>query len=228
MRWPVLALACACSSKKPPPPTELEAIETALGHRLLGVVLAPSGTTYVDGHAVDDVHFPEALAKSTSKTDPINVWLLADRVPAVNTIAMLQIVAEQQPVARLMTTNVAGKAEIELCGRAELSREPFGDPESVRLIVVIDTARIWIGLSRVLEFQEIPNNQDGHDYPKLQQSLADHKQSAFFEGKRNDLEMSAQPEVKGEAYTFAFAAACNAGYTKLSILRADQISAQPR
>jgi biopolymer transport protein ExbD len=70
------------------------------------------------------------------------------------------------------------------------------DDETVTLSVLVQADRIWVGLSRVNEFQEIPKKGDVHDWEKLETTLKEHKASAFFADRTNI-------EVAGESTTQA-------------------------
>jgi biopolymer transport protein ExbD len=70
------------------------------------------------------------------------------------------------------------------------------DDEHVTLSVLVQSDRIWVGLSRVNEFQEIPKKQEDHDWEKLETTLKEHKASAFF-ADRTDI------EIAGESTTAA-------------------------
>lgn len=65
------------------------------------------------------------------------------------------------------------------------------DDETVTLSVLVQADRIWVGLSRVNEFQEIPKTAEGHDWGKFETTLKDHKASAFF-ADRADVEIAAE------------------------------------
>src|SRR3954470_19501815 len=65
------------------------------------------------------------------------------------------------------------------------------DDEHVTLSVLVQADRIWVGLSRVNEFQEIPKKGDSHDWEKFETTLKEHKSSAFF-ADRTDLEIAAE------------------------------------
>ncbi|MBA3465034.1 MAG: biopolymer transporter ExbD [Deltaproteobacteria bacterium] len=66
------------------------------------------------------------------------------------------------------------------------------DDETVTLSVLVQADRIWVGLSRVNEFQEIPKKGDGEqDWEKFETTLKEHKASAFF-ADRTDLEIAAE------------------------------------
>jgi len=66
------------------------------------------------------------------------------------------------------------------------------DDETVVLSVLVTRDKIWVGLSRVNEFQEIPNKTpDEPDWEKFETTLKDHKASAFF-ADRADIEIAAE------------------------------------
>lgn len=66
------------------------------------------------------------------------------------------------------------------------------DDEHVTLSVLVQADRIWVGLSRVNEFQEIPKKGDGEqDWEKFETTLKEHKASAFF-ADRTDIEVAGE------------------------------------
>src|SRR5678816_4666668 len=54
------------------------------------------------------------------------------------------------------------------------------DDEHVTLSVLVQSDRIWVGLARVNEYQDIPKKADEQDWDKLETTLKEHKASAFF------------------------------------------------
>jgi biopolymer transport protein ExbD len=68
------------------------------------------------------------------------------------------------------------------------------DDEHVTLSVLVQQDRIWVGLSRVNEFQDIPKKPESHDWEKLESTLKEHKASAFF-ADRFDLEIAAESTI---------------------------------
>ena len=66
------------------------------------------------------------------------------------------------------------------------------DDEHVTLSVLVQSDKIWVGLSRVNEFQDIPKLASGdHDWDKFETTIKQHKTSAFF-ADRTDLEIAAE------------------------------------
>lgn len=71
------------------------------------------------------------------------------------------------------------------------------DDETVSLSVLVQADRIWVGLSRVNEFQEIPKKAEGQDWEKFETTLKEHKASAFF-ADRADIEIAAESTPTNE------------------------------
>src|SRR3954470_12705834 len=73
--------------------------------------------------------------------------------------------------------NIA-KLDVKPAGRARDSIDkPKDDPE---LSVLIQADRIWVGVSRVNDFTEIPKTAQGYDWQKVEDVLKTQKASAFF------------------------------------------------
>ncbi|MDX2090982.1 MAG: biopolymer transporter ExbD [Kofleriaceae bacterium] len=67
-------------------------------------------------------------------------------------------------------TSAAGKARDGI-------KEDVGEPE---LSVLIESDEIWVGVSRLEEFERIPRVERDHDWAQLERSLAAHKASSLF------------------------------------------------
>src|SRR5215831_19386290 len=65
------------------------------------------------------------------------------------------------------------------------------DDEHVTLSVLVQADKIWVGLSRVNEFQEIPKKGEDQDWERFETTLKEHKSSSFF-AERYDLEIAAE------------------------------------
>jgi biopolymer transport protein ExbD len=70
------------------------------------------------------------------------------------------------------------------------------DDDHVTLSVLVQADKIWVGVSRVNEFQEIGKKGDEQDWDKFYSTLKDQKASTFF-SDRTDI------EVAGESTTAA-------------------------
>jgi biopolymer transport protein ExbD len=80
--------------------------------------------------------------------------------------------------------NIA-QINIQPKGKNRDTQQVQQDDETVTLSVLVQSDRIWVGLSRVNEFQEIPKKGDLQDWEKLETTLKEHKASAFFADRSN-------------------------------------------
>ena len=101
------------------------------------------------------------------------------------------------------------------------------DDERVNLSLLLTPERIWVGLSRVNEFQEIPimSTRD-HDWDKLEMTLKEHKVSAFF-ADRTDIEIALEGDRPVAELLATLYAACKVGFTDVAIFAAENLSARP-
>ncbi len=117
----------------------------------------------------------------------------------------------------------AGKArDVPLC-----EGDRCDDP---KLSLLVESDRVWIGVSRVDEFQEVLNTPAGHDWAKVEQLLAVHKRSSFFE-QHTDIEVAASstataPIPYGELIA-AMDTARHAGFLDVGLTDPNGLSARP-
>ena len=105
------------------------------------------------------------------------------------------------------------------------------DDETVTLSVLVQADRIWVGLSRVNEFQEIPKLAEGdQDWVKFETTLKEHKASAFF-ADRADLEIAAestlQSPVKYQDIIRAMDFAVKVGFVDVGLSDPAGLAARP-
>jgi biopolymer transport protein ExbD len=86
--------------------------------------------------------------------------------------------------------NIA-QINIQPKGKTRDTQNVQQDDEHVTLSVLIQADKIWVGLSRVNEFQEIDKKGTDQDWEKFETTLKEHKASAFF-SDRTDLEIAAE------------------------------------
>jgi biopolymer transport protein ExbD len=105
------------------------------------------------------------------------------------------------------------------------------DDEHVTLSVLVQSDRIWVGLSRVNEFQEIPKKADEHDWDKLETTLKEHKSSAFF-ADRADIEVAAestsQSPVDYQSVIRAMDLAVKTGFIDVGLTDPAGLAARPQ
>jgi biopolymer transport protein ExbD len=104
------------------------------------------------------------------------------------------------------------------------------DDETVTLSVLVQADRIWVGLSRVNEFQEIPKKAEDQDWEKFETTLKEHKASAFF-ADRADLEIAAesttQAPVKYQDVIRAMDYAIKVGFIDVGLSDPAGLAARP-
>jgi biopolymer transport protein ExbD len=122
--------------------------------------------------------------------------------------------------------------QVEPSGKARQGDEPpCGDDCPVKLSVLVDQDEIWIGLSRVNEFQRIARRADGtHDFDELERRLKEHKGSAFFRDS-TAIEVAAESTsaspVRYQTLVSAMDIAVKAGFIDVGITDPDGLSARP-
>src|SRR3954471_8478591 len=105
------------------------------------------------------------------------------------------------------------------------------DDEHVTLSVLVQQDRIWVGLSRVNEFQEIPKKGDTHDWEKFETTLKEHKSSAFF-ADRSDIEVAGesttQQPVEYQDVIHAMDVAVKVGFIDVGLTDPAGLAARPQ
>jgi biopolymer transport protein ExbD len=104
------------------------------------------------------------------------------------------------------------------------------DDEHVTLSVLVQSDRIWVGLSRVNEFQDIPKKGEDQDWDRLETTLKEHKTSAFF-ADRSDLEIAAESTaaapVKYQDIIHAMDIAVKVGFIDVGLSDPQGLAARP-
>jgi hypothetical protein len=101
------------------------------------------------------------------------------------------------------------------------------DTDHVTLSLLIQKDQIWVGLSRVNEFQQIPMRASGElDWDKLEATLKQHKVSAFFVD-RTDLEIAGE-NVTWIDIVHAIDIAKKVGFIDFAVFDPASLSARPQ
>ena len=115
----------------------------------------------------------QALGTGDKKT--VNVEL--NIIPFVDVMSCL--------VAFLMLTTAwisLARLDVRPAGHARDAMPCDGSGcDDPRLSVLIDADQIWVGVSRVNDFQKIPKTAAGYDWRALEDALVHHKASPWFE-----------------------------------------------
>jgi biopolymer transport protein ExbD len=106
---------------------------------------------------------------------------------------------------------------------------PTEDPPVV-LSVLVQADRIWVGLSRVNEFQEIPKKGEDQDWDKFETTLKEHKSSTFF-ADRSDIEIAGESTtsapVKYQDIIHAMDLAVKVGFLDVGLSDPQGLAARP-
>ncbi len=123
--------------------------------------------------------------------------------------------------------NIA-KLDVKTAGRArDQITKPIEDPE---LSVLIESDEIWIGVSRVDDFQRIPKTAQGYDWAKFEELLKGHKSSAFFTDKTNiqiAAESTRAEPVSYQQLVLAMDIAVKVGFADVGLSDPDGLAARP-
>jgi biopolymer transport protein ExbD len=106
------------------------------------------------------------------------------------------------------------------------------DDEHVTLSVLVQADKIWVGLSRVNEFQDITKLPSGdYDWDKFETTIKQHKASAFF-ADRSDLEIAAESTtaqpVKYQDVIHAMDVAVKVGFIDVGLSDPNGLAARPQ
>ncbi|MBA3501616.1 MAG: biopolymer transporter ExbD [Myxococcota bacterium] len=115
-------------------------------------------------------------------------------------------------------------------GRARDVPECTEGCEDPKLSVLMDADQIWIGISRVNEFESIPKVNGQYDWQKLEDRLKAQKASSFFLDKTN-IEIAAQSTqaspVTYQNLVAAMDVAVKVGFADVGLTEPQGLSARP-
>ena len=126
--------------------------------------------------------------------------------------------------------NIA-QINIQPKGKTRDTQNVQQDNEQVILSVLIQSDKIWIGLSRVNDFQEIPKKPDGQDWDAFEAKLKEQKSGSFF-SDRTDIEIAAestaQSPVSYQDIIHAMDIAVKVGFIDVGLTDPAGLSARPQ
>jgi biopolymer transport protein ExbD len=127
--------------------------------------------------------------------------------------------------------NIA-QINIQPKGKTRDTSNVTDDVDTVILSVLVQSDKIWVGLSRVNEFQDIPKLASGEqDWDKFETTIKQHKTSAFF-NDRADIEIAAestiQSPVKYQDVIRAMDVAVKVGFIDVGLSDPAGLAARPQ
>src|ERR1043165_6275790 len=164
-----------------------------------------------------------AASLGTGNKKSVNVDL--NIVPFIDLMSCLTVFL----LAAAVWVNIA-QINIQPKGKSRDQAQVQQDDEHVTLSVLVQADRIWVGLSRVNEFQDIPKKGDDQDWDKLESTLKEHKSSTFF-ADRSDLEIAAESTtaapVKYQDIIHAMDLAVKVGFVDVGLSDPQGLAARP-
>jgi hypothetical protein len=239
-----------------PMPKPIAAVERRIQSPFRGVAIAADGiyydrkklSTLADFEGAPKVELAGTLTHARAAAGPasadvddppsiaMGVVVVPDSLvtPALlaNVLAVVRRAGWQNINLKFIHTDAEDPRQHDLENVCDLVASGFdrsgGDPDDgpVNLSLLIQPDRMWLGLSRVNEFQEIPRYSTDHDYEKLEATLKEHKVSAFF-ADRTDLEIAVEGAQEVTVLLTAIFAACRVGFTDVTVYDPAQLSARP-
>jgi biopolymer transport protein ExbD len=125
-------------------------------------------------------------------------------------------------------TNIS-QLDTSAAGRARSGTDI--DTQDPELSVLIESDEIWVGVSRLEEYQRIPKRETDYDWAELERTLAAHKASSLFAEKSN-IQIAANSTkaspVKYQSLVFAMDVAKKSGFSTVALSDVDGLAARPR
>ena len=125
--------------------------------------------------------------------------------------------------------NIA-QLEIKPAGRAPDDVCLDGTCDDPKLSLLIDADEIWVGVSRVNDFQKIPRTTTGYDWAKLEDALRQHKASALFDHKTAieiAAESTAAHPITYQTLIATMDIAVKTGFVDVGVTEPHSLSARP-
>lgn len=165
-----------------------------------------------------------AQAVGTGDKKSVNVEL--NIVPFIDLmsclVAFLLVTAVWLDIARLDIRPAGHGRDATPCDGA--------DCDNVRLSVLVDAEQIWVGMSRVNDFQTIPKTPAGYDWRALEDALRQHKASPWFQD-RTDIEIAVNSTrshpITYQAMIAAMDVAVKTGFVDVGLTEPEGLSARP-
>jgi len=149
----------------------------------------------------------------------LNVVPFIDLLSCITVFLMLSVIWIS--IARL-DVKPAGRAAGEPC--------TDGTCDKPRLSVLIDADEIWVGVSRVNDFQKIASTPAGYDWAALESALKLQKASAYFESE-TEIEIAAESTpgrpITYQALIAAMDVAVKVGFVDVGVTEPHGLSARP-
>jgi biopolymer transport protein ExbD len=118
-------------------------------------------------------------------------------------------------------------------GIARSAEKTLDEEEPVRASILIQENTIWVGLSRINDFRQIPRSGSSdpcpldYDWKGLSDLLKEHKESSYFTD-RDDIEVAAEDKICYQAIIATMDTAIGAGFFDVGLADPSSLSAKPQ
>lgn len=119
--------------------------------------------------------------------------------------------------------------DVKAAGKARDGIDREGDEP--RLSVLVQSDEIWVGVSRLEEYQRIPKTDSGYDWARLEQALKEQKMSTWF-AETTEIQVAAESTrsepVSYQQIVLAMDTAVKAGFRDVRLSDPDALYARPQ
>lgn len=112
-------------------------------------------------------------------------------------------------------------------GIAKQAKETLQEEEQVRASILIQENTIWVGLSRINSFNQVPKEGEEYNWTALFDLLKEHKDSSYFTD-REDIEIAADENIPYQAIISTMDTAIAAGFIDVGLADPASLSARPQ
>jgi biopolymer transport protein ExbD len=106
-------------------------------------------------------------------------------------------------------------------------KKQLEEEEQVRASILIQDNTIWVGLSRINSFNQVPKEGEEYNWNALFDLLKEHKESSYFTD-REDIEIAAEEKIPYQAIISTMDAAIAAGFIDVGLADPASLSARPQ
>ena len=111
-------------------------------------------------------------------------------------------------------------------GLAKNVEQKLDEEEQVRASILIQVNLIWVGLSRINDFRQIPKEGERYNWKALADTLKEHKESSYFTD-REDIEIAADEKIEYQAIISTMDTAISVGFRDVGLAEPSSLSAKP-
>lgn len=112
-------------------------------------------------------------------------------------------------------------------GMARNTEKTLDEEEPVKASILIQENTIWVGLSRINQFDRADKIGDNYDWKRLGELLKGHKESSYF-ADRDDIEVAADEKVTYESIINTMDVAIGSGFIDVGLADPTSLSARPQ